>query len=119
MPDQTNNQRAAILARCSSEANVCSQVLLLRQFARDKYIVEEDDVYGDNISGSSAISERQELKRLMQNIEKKKKQYDVILVQDATRLGKHESQVQEITGWFTKRNIALHFHPLRVAGEGV
>jgi DNA invertase Pin-like site-specific DNA recombinase len=119
MPDQTNKHRAAILARCSSEANVCSQVLSLKQFAIDKYVIDEDDIYGDNISGSSAIAERQELRRLMQNIEENKKRYDVILVQDATRLGKHEEQVQEIAGWFAKRNIALHFQQTGVPGEAV
>lgn len=109
MINHTNNSRAAILARCSSEANVCNQVLLLKQSGNGKYIIEEDDIYGDNIGGSSAIAERHELKRLMQNIEDGKKQYAVVLVQDTTRLGKSPEQVQEIINWFTKRNIPLHF----------
>lgn len=102
-------QRAAILARCSSEANVCSQVLLLKHFAFGKYLVDEDDIYGDNISGSSSIDERIELKRLMQNIQEKKKQYAVVLVQDASRISKLPEHVQEISDWFQQKNIALHF----------
>jgi DNA invertase Pin-like site-specific DNA recombinase len=109
VPDQTTNQRAAILARCSSEANVCSQILLLKQYAAGKYKVDEDDIYGDNISGASTIDERMELRRLMQNIEEGKKQYEIVLVQDATRLGKSPEQVQEIANWFAERNIPLHF----------
>jgi DNA invertase Pin-like site-specific DNA recombinase len=109
MPDEVNNKRAAILARCSSEANVCDQILLLKQYAADKYIVNDDDIYGDNISGSSAISERVELKRLMQNVEEGKTEYAVVLVQDAARLGKSAEQVQEVVDWFTSRNIPLHF----------
>ena len=109
MSDQINKPRAAILARCSSEANVCSQIVTLKQYAADKYTVDEDDVYGDNISGSSSIEERVELRRLMQNIEEGKKPYDVVLVQDATRLGKTAEQVQEILHWFTERNVPVHF----------
>lgn len=109
MPDQTTIQKAAILARCSSEANVCSQVLHLKQYAHGKYAIEEDDIYGDNLSSSSSIAERLELNRLMQNIEAGKKQYDIVLVQDPSRLGKTEQQVAEIAGWFAARNITLHF----------
>jgi DNA invertase Pin-like site-specific DNA recombinase len=103
-------KKAAILARCSSEANVCNQVLLLRQQAQGMYIVNEDDVYGDQIGGSSPIDERPELKRLMQNIEEGKKQYDTVLVQDSTRLGKSPEQVRDILNWFAAKNITVQFY---------
>lgn len=109
MSDKTNNQRAAILARCSSEANVCSQILELKNYAIGRYTVEQEDIYGDNISGSSTIAERPELNRLMQTILEGKKQYSVVLVQDATRLGKSTEQVQEIIDWFSQRKISILF----------
>lgn len=101
---------AAILARCSSEANVCNQVFLLKQYASERYQVEPDDVYGDQISGTSTLAERPELQRLMHNIEAKKKSYSVVLVQNQSRLGKSPEQVQELADWFTQRNIQLQFH---------
>jgi DNA invertase Pin-like site-specific DNA recombinase len=110
MLDQQNKPRAAILARCSSEANVCNQVLVLRQHAIGKYLVEEDDVYADHISGSSAIEERAELTRLMQNVDAQKKQYDVVLVQDASRLGKNPDQVHELVKWFATRNVQVQMN---------
>lgn len=109
MSNQANNKRAAILARCSSEANVCDQVLHLKQYALGKYEIGEDDIYGDHIGGSSAIAERPQLKRLMQNIEEGKKEYAAVLAQDASRLGKTPEQVREITRWFAERNISLQF----------
>ena len=109
MLNTTTKPSAAILARCSSEANVCNQVLLLRQYASERYQVEPDDIYGDQVSGASALTERPELQRLMQNIEAKKKVYAVVLVQDRTRLGKSSEQVQELVDWFTQRNIPLQF----------
>jgi len=108
MADQMLN-RAAILARCSSETNVCDQILALKQYAKDRYIIDEDDVYGDNIGGSSKLSERIELQRLIDNIAKGNKQYSVVLVKDVTRLGKSAEQVQEIQNWFSERNIPLCF----------
>jgi DNA invertase Pin-like site-specific DNA recombinase len=109
MQETTIKKRAAIIARCSSEANVCSQVLSLKQYAHGNYLVEEEDVYGDHISGSSTISERPQLTRLMQNIDQGKKEYAAVLIQDPTRLGKLPEQSQEIINWFTRRNILVHF----------
>jgi len=110
MKVETITKKAAILARCSSEANVCDQILQLKQYAAGKYIVGEDDIYGDNIGGASALTERAELQKLMRNIEQGKKRYDIILIQDASRLGKTTEQIQEITNWFAEKNIQLHFH---------
>ena len=107
--DELNIPRAAILARCSSEANVCNQVLLLKQFANGKYQVDEDDIYSDNISGSSSFEERSELQRLLHNIEQKKKKYAIVLAQDTSRLGKNDEQLQQIVGWFQERDIRLQF----------
>ncbi len=101
-------QNAAILARCSTEANVCNQILSLKQYAACKYIVTEDDIYGDNIGGSSGIEERPALQRLMQQVEAGK-QYSVVLVQDESRLGKSPERVKEIIDWFGQRNIPVHF----------
>src|SRR5690349_19168889 len=105
----TQRPRAAILARCSSEENVCNQVLSLKQYAADKYIVEEEDIYGDTIGGSSDISERVDLQRLMQNISEAKKDYKVVLVQDVKRLGRTPEQVEEIRSWFAARKVDLYF----------
>jgi DNA invertase Pin-like site-specific DNA recombinase len=106
---QVKSKRAAVLARCSSEANVCSQVISLKHYAMGKYIVDDDDVYGDNISGSSSISERPELTRLMHNIESGNKQYDIILVQDSSRLGKTPEQAKEVVDWFVSHNVPVKF----------
>jgi DNA invertase Pin-like site-specific DNA recombinase len=109
MSQQVKSKRAAVLARCSSEANVCSQIISLKKYALGKYIVDEDDVYGDNISGSSSISERPELTRLMQNIQSGNKHYDVILVEDVTRLGKTPDQAKEVLDWFARHNVPVKF----------
>lgn len=102
-------QRAAILARCSTEANVCSQILTLKQFAKDKYIIGDEDVFGDNISGSSSITERPELAKLMNHIENGTKHYDVVLVQDTSRIGKTPEQVQKLVDWFMSKNVRVEF----------
>jgi DNA invertase Pin-like site-specific DNA recombinase len=109
MSEHTPTQRAALLARCSSEANVCSQIIALKQAAAGKFLVEEDDIYGDHISGASSLSERPELNRLLQNIETGRKKYDIVLVQDASRIGRTPEQVQEVAGWFAEKNILLQF----------
>ncbi|RYY99916.1 MAG: hypothetical protein EOO11_03340 [Chitinophagaceae bacterium] len=101
--------RAALLARCSSEANVCSQVLALRQAAAGTYLVNEDDIYGDHIGGASAPSERPELARLMQHIEAGTKQYDVVLVTDRARIGRTPEAVQEVLDWFARRGVRVEF----------
>jgi DNA invertase Pin-like site-specific DNA recombinase len=114
MTDTNSLPRAAILARCSSEDNVCSQILTLKQYATGKYTVAEDDIYGDNISSSSAVEERVELQRLMQHIEQGTKQYAVVLVQDSSRLGKTPEQIAYIENWFAEKNLRLQFVPVPV-----
>jgi DNA invertase Pin-like site-specific DNA recombinase len=109
MVNHNNKPRAAILARCSDEGNVCSQILTLKQYAADKYLVDDEDIYGDNIGGQSDFSERLELRRLMQNIEEGKKQYSIVLVQDEARLGKVTEQVSQIKQWFSDKDITLYF----------
>jgi DNA invertase Pin-like site-specific DNA recombinase len=112
MSQSTKAPRAALLARCSSEANVCDQILNLRKVAAGTYQVDEDDIYGDNIGGGSPLAERKELCRLMENIEKGSKKYEVVLVQDPSRIGRTKEQVQELVEWFAKRNASLQFlHP--------
>ncbi|GAA4324517.1 recombinase family protein [Flaviaesturariibacter amylovorans] len=101
--------RAALLARCSSEANVCSQILALRQFAAGNFVVNEEDVYGDQISGASALSERPALSRLMQEFGAGTKKYDVVLVQDRARIGRTPEQVQEVLDWLTQKGVIVPF----------
>jgi DNA invertase Pin-like site-specific DNA recombinase len=100
---------AALLARCSSEANVCNQILILKEEAAGRYAVATDDIYGDHIGGGSALSERPELQRLMQNIESGAKKYDLVLVQDAARIGRTPEQVQEVVDWFAQKGVPLRF----------
>jgi DNA invertase Pin-like site-specific DNA recombinase len=103
------NNRAAILARCSSESNVHTQIANLKHYAANRYTVNEDDIYGDNVGGACPVDERAELSKLMQNIEAGNKQYDVVLVQDATRLGKTPEVVNEIMNWFEERGVRVEF----------
>ncbi|RYZ20998.1 MAG: hypothetical protein EOO16_14700 [Chitinophagaceae bacterium] len=109
MTDQINTPRAALLARCSSEANVCDQILKLKQLAAGNYVVGEDDIYGDHIGGGSALTERPGLQRLMRTIENGKTKYDVVLVQDTSRVGRTPEQVQEVVDWFTGKGVPVRF----------
>ncbi|WP_165871560.1 recombinase family protein [Flaviaesturariibacter flavus] len=102
-------RRAALLARCSSEANVCDQILKLKQAAAGNYHVDPDDIYGDQVGGGSAFSERAELSRLRANIENGSKQYDVVLATDPSRIARTPEGVQELVEWLEQKGVQLRF----------
>lgn len=102
-------KKVAIYCRVSTQMQSTDrQESELKEYANKQgYIVTEDCVYVDVISGFSKTEERPQYLRLL--ADSKKKGINLILFSELTRLGRNSIELQQEIEEFQKKDIALYF----------
>lgn len=102
--------RGAIYSRVStSEQQTNRQVSDLIIYAKLKgFVIEEDDIYEEYISGYKTLDERSELKRLKKKIDDDSSFYSAIFVWEISRIARDPIQGNIFINYFSGNNIPIY-----------
>lgn len=109
-------RRAAILCRVSTiqQDNRRQTEELLNMAIRGGFVVDEDDIYEDTISGFSKMETRKSLSRLLHNIESGLKKYDLVYCWEVSRISRDPDEGQKILLKFSELNLPIYIKTLNL-----
>jgi len=104
--------RGAIYSRVSTslgKQSTSRQVSDLIVYAKSKgFIINEEDIYEEYISGYKKLDERPELKRLKSKIDNDNSYYSAIFVWEISRIARDPIEGNIIINFFSEKNIPIY-----------